>query len=326
MNDIRGKTEICFNRLELSSIDNYEMALSELKSDLGDDLSEFCKDEKLVEEVREKLSVYKNYDADNYTTMVFEHTVDRTPMDLELDIEAVENVHCEAMAEDITGVLSNGDLEDTKPTIEDTIDQPEADKPEVDWSDYSLNDLLDRYGYTVNNDSVLFPKKYLFKIGEDNKPLFQSSSVPSKFSSEIKVYNQGLDNQEVAEINSLMCREQGWKTVSVTPPKNDKAGEFMTVNIQSLLKVAKYEPEEILVPAEFAELKDKIVAEYFAGAKLTQGTEPVIEEPVIEAKPEPEKIEEVDSVEYDKSALSEFSKKELEEPEAPKKGNNKPSV
>jgi len=276
---------------------DFERLSEELSTRMSQLSHDFVTNQQFVKATKVFFSKSEGYEEDKFNKLISDITPESViENDFQKELSNQSNTSFVA-----TAGISNGNNQ--RPVLEDLIDDLEdeiAIQKELNSIDdeYSYKEKCLEYGYRQNKLQTK-----MFKVDADGNKEFRVANY-NPLLQKIEVANSALQSPEVAEINTLLAKNKGWNPVTLTPPNNQLAQEFMEINLRALMNPDfGYLPAEVNVPEEFKPLKAAIAAELHSSASLKQTSvediklqaKEALEDPVvnIEKQPEPELESEV---------------------------------
>jgi len=276
---------------------DFERLSEELSTRMSHLSHDFVTNQQFVKATKVFFSKSEGYEEDKFNKLISDITPESViENDFQKELSNQSNTSFVA-----TAGISNGNNQ--RPVLEDLIDDLEdeiAIQKELNSIDdeYSYKEKCLEYGYRQNKLQTK-----MFKVDADGNKEFRVANY-NPLLQKIEVANSALQSPEVAEINTLLAKNKGWNPVTLTPPNNQLAQEFMEINLRALMNPDfGYLPAEVNVPEEFKPLKAAIAAELHSSASLKQTSvediklqaKEALEDPVvnIEKQPEPELESEV---------------------------------
>lgn len=120
-------------------------------------------------------------------------------------------------------------------------------------------------------DSIVLKDEY----GDPQKTLWNISALTGtmKLSRDVDYSNADVCQKTFA-IAALNARRNGWKSVYLNHPGPDlEAKAFLKESVRAMVEIGKYEFEEIIVPAKYQHVIDKLKADYEAGLAVIANAE-----------------------------------------------------
>jgi hypothetical protein len=214
-----------------------------------------------------------------------------------LDDEAnLHNMIAKENADMAAGLISGRDI---GTPVKDTIEEKRKKQDRLDVELIEWEKKYQNYLKSLNNIQVMsatekFAKRFathgfapktsnLFgdsivlkdDYGDPQKTLWNISALTGtmKLSRDVDYSNADVCQKTFA-IAALNARRNGWKSVYLNHPGPDQeAKAFLKESVRAMVEIGKYEFEEIIVPAKYQHVIDKLKSDYEAGLAVIANAE-----------------------------------------------------